>query len=132
LDYFQVRFHFGCFDQIVEGEKSGSKKIRVCNWIRFLKSQIRKDCTGVNLLGRFDEEKRPIFEFVDDVSSNHEIVAYFDVETIQRTQSVKIRSESRGERWSKGNLNLNLTRESQSHDADDGTGSEGNAIYLIQ
>ncbi|XP_023224953.1 zinc finger protein 391-like [Centruroides sculpturatus] len=67
-----IRHHFGCYDEIQEVE---DRKVRHCNWIRFL----RYSCTlnnEVNLIGYriFNENS---YEVIRHVAPNTEMVVYY-------------------------------------------------------
>ncbi|XP_035223175.1 zinc finger protein 558-like [Stegodyphus dumicola] len=74
LDDNDVRHRFGCYDEIQEVD---CRRIRHCNWIRFLRcsSTLSND---VNLLGTLVKGE-PVFETIRTVPSNTELVVYLEL-----------------------------------------------------
>lgn len=73
LFLFQIRNRYGCYDEIQEID---SRRVRHCNWIRFLRcsSSLSND---VNLLGSLVKGE-PVFETMRTVPSNTELLVYFE------------------------------------------------------
>lgn len=70
----QIRNKFGCFDEIREAD---NKKIRHCNWIRFVTiTKLLNE--NVNLIGRIIRGE-VIYECYQPIAPNKEIVVYYDL-----------------------------------------------------
>ncbi|GIY49868.1 zinc finger protein 45 [Caerostris darwini] len=68
-----IRHRFGCYDEI---QKIDCRRVRHCNWIRFLKSSPTLS-NEVNLLGTLVKGE-PVFEAVRTIPSNTELVVYLE------------------------------------------------------
>ncbi|CAL1269325.1 unnamed protein product [Larinioides sclopetarius] len=73
LDDNDVRHRFGCYDEI---QKIDCRRVRHCNWIRFLKSSPSLN-NEVNLLGSLVKGE-PVFEAIRTIPSNTELVVYLE------------------------------------------------------
>ena len=67
-----VRHRFGCFDEITE---SNRRKVRHCNWVRFLRT-VSSYTPEVNLIGT-KVKGEPIYEVVKPIPAHTELVAFF-------------------------------------------------------
>ncbi|KAK7591168.1 hypothetical protein V9T40_002781 [Parthenolecanium corni] len=76
----QIRHRFGCYDEIVEINK---RKVRHCNWIRFLKIAT-KFSEDVNIIGT-KIKSEPIYEAVKTIPANSELVVYYLPETSEES-----------------------------------------------
>ena len=78
MEYFnfflQVRNRFGLYDEI--SEVSPGRKLRQCNWIRFLRYSLVYN-EEVNLIGTKGPTGEPIFDLIKDVGPKTELVAFF-------------------------------------------------------
>ena len=74
LPLFQVRNRFGLYDEITE--VSPGRKLRQCNWIRFLRYSLVYN-EEVNLIGTKGPTGEPIFDLIKDVGPKTELVAFF-------------------------------------------------------
>ena len=70
----QVRNRFGLYDEI--SEVSPGRKLRQCNWIRFLRYSLVYN-EEVNLIGTKGPTGEPIFDLIKDVGPKTELVAFF-------------------------------------------------------
>ncbi|GFU98039.1 zinc finger protein 227 [Trichonephila clavipes] len=68
-----VRHRFGCYDEI---QKVDHRRVRHCNWIRFLKNSPTLT-NEVNLLGSLVKGE-PVFEAIRTIPSNTELVVYLE------------------------------------------------------
>eukprot|EP00095_Tigriopus_kingsejongensis_P006908 maker-scaffold126_size328755-snap-gene-2.11 protein:Tk06908 transcript:maker-scaffold126_size328755-snap-gene-2.11-mRNA-1 annotation:"zinc finger protein" len=73
LPEFDIRHRFGLYDEI---SQVAGRKIRQCNWIRFLRYSLVYNET-VNLIGTKGPTGEPIFELVKDVGPKTELVCFF-------------------------------------------------------
>lgn len=81
LPEFDVRHRFGLYDEISEVV---GRKIRQCNWIRFLRySLVYND--SVNLIGTKGPTGEPIFELIKDIDPKTELVCFFVPERPEET-----------------------------------------------
>ncbi len=71
--YFQIRYHFGCYDEIHEIDE---EDVRHCNWVRFLQASDSID--EVNIVG-VKLNDQVIFQVVKDILPNTELKAFFDI-----------------------------------------------------
>ncbi|XP_076335616.1 uncharacterized protein LOC143238881 [Tachypleus tridentatus] len=69
LEDTNVRYQFGCYDEV---QDIG----RHCNWVRFLRVS-PTFCPEVNLVG-FLVKGEPVYEVVQDVAPNTELVVYYE------------------------------------------------------
>lgn len=71
--FMQIRHRFGCYDEVQEVD---CRRVRHCNWIRFLRcsSSLSND---VNLIGSLVKGE-PVFETIRTVPSNTELVVFFE------------------------------------------------------
>lgn len=73
IDDNDVRNRFGCFDEIQEVE---SRRVRHCNWVRFLRCS-QTLSTDVNLLGTIVKGE-PVYEAIRTINPNCELVVYLE------------------------------------------------------
>ncbi|KAJ1526698.1 hypothetical protein ONE63_008278 [Megalurothrips usitatus] len=71
-----VRHRFGCYDEITETNR---RKVRHCNWVRFLRT-VPAYTPEVNLIGT-KVKGEPVYEVVRPVSAHTELVAFLLPET---------------------------------------------------
>ncbi|XP_034243171.1 zinc finger protein 629-like [Thrips palmi] len=71
-----VRHRFGCYDEITE---SNRRKVRHCNWVRFLRT-VTSYTPEVNLIGT-KVKGEPVYEVVRPVPAHTELVAFLLPET---------------------------------------------------
>ncbi|KAI2800054.1 hypothetical protein BLOT_012268 [Blomia tropicalis] len=70
----QIRNKFGCFDEIRDVD---NKKVRHCNWIRFVTiTKLLNE--NVNLVGRIIRGE-VIYECIQNITPNKEIVVFYDL-----------------------------------------------------
>ena len=74
IESIQVRHRFGLYDEI--SEVSPGRKLRQCNWIRFLRYSLVYN-EEVNLIGTKGPTGEPIFDLIKDVGPKTELVAFF-------------------------------------------------------
>jgi hypothetical protein len=74
LTIFQIRHRFGLYDEI--SEVSPSRRLRQCNWIRFLRYSLVYN-EEVNVIGTKGHTGEPIFDLIKDVGPKTELVAFF-------------------------------------------------------
>lgn len=72
LFFFQIRYDFGCYDEICEVE---DRLVRHCNWIRFSKSST--NIKDVNFLATIVQGE-PLYQTIRQIKPNDEIVVFFD------------------------------------------------------
>ena len=78
----QVRHRYGLYDEI--SEVSPTRKIRQCNWIRFLRySLVYSD--AVNVVGTKSPTGEPVFELLKDIGPKTELIAFFVPERPEET-----------------------------------------------
>lgn len=75
LDDNDVRHRFGCYDEITE---VGRRRVRHCNWVRFLRTS-SEYTDDVNLVGT-KIKGEPMYEAVKTIPANSELVVYFPPE----------------------------------------------------
>lgn len=71
-----VRHRFGCYDEITETNR---RKVRHCNWVRFLRT-VSAYTPEVNLIGT-KVKGEPVYEVVRPVAAHTELVAFLLPET---------------------------------------------------
>ncbi|CAB4065462.1 Zinc finger protein 700,Zinc finger protein with KRAB and SCAN domains 3,Zinc finger protein 846,Zinc finger protein 792,Zinc finger protein 84,Zinc finger and BTB domain-containing protein 49,Zinc finger protein 613,Zinc finger protein 684,Zinc finger protein 235,Zinc finger protein interacting with ribonucleoprotein K,Zinc finger protein 732,Zinc finger protein 697,Zinc finger protein 677,Zinc finger protein 670,Zinc finger protein 880,Zinc finger protein 264,Zinc finger protein 790,Zinc finger protein 6 len=74
LPEFDIRHRFGLYDEI--SEVSSERKLRQCNWIRFLRYTLVYN-EDVNLVGTKSPSGEPIFEVLKDIEPKTELVCFF-------------------------------------------------------
>ncbi|KAL5279334.1 hypothetical protein ACFFRR_003738 [Megaselia abdita] len=87
LEDEDVRYRFGLYDEILY---AAGKRVRHCNWIRFLRvsdvygPQVNLVCTKVN--------GEPIYKVVKPITSHQELVVYFLPESPEELFFVRMRA----------------------------------------
>ena len=72
--FAQIRHRYGLYDEI--SEVGPLRKIRQCNWIRFLRySLVYSD--AVNVVGTKGPTGEPVFELIKDIGPKTELIAFF-------------------------------------------------------
>ena len=74
----QIRHKFGCKEEVREVE---GRKVRQCNWVRFLRSS--NDVCEVNVIAQIVDSV-PMFQVVRPIKVSEELVAFFDEESLPK------------------------------------------------
>ncbi|KAK9507264.1 hypothetical protein O3M35_007165 [Rhynocoris fuscipes] len=72
LRLIYIRHRFGCYDEITEVDR---RKVRHCNWVRFLRTSSTYS-DQVNIIGT-KIKGEPIYEVVKSIPANSELTVYY-------------------------------------------------------
>lgn len=84
---FQIRNRFGCYDEI---STTNNRKVRHCNWVRFLR--VASSYTpAVNLVAT-KVRGEPVYEAVKPIASDTELLVYYLPERPEELFFVRMRA----------------------------------------
>ena len=72
LNVLQIRYRFGCYDEIL---LVGNRKVRHCNWVRFLRETSCQE--DVNIVGELQKGEAVVFRVTSFVPPNGELLVHF-------------------------------------------------------
>lgn len=84
---FQIRHRFGCYDEI---SGSGSRRVRHCNWVRFLRVANSFN-PAVNLVAT-KVRGEPVYEAVKPIPPDTELLVYYLPERPEELFFVRMRA----------------------------------------